>query len=431
MKKTSFIKSVILLIFGGFISKIASMIKKIVMARYLGSEGMGIFALASPAFILFMALAQLGLPIAVSKLVAEETKNNKNLVFSIIPISLLFNITLMLLIIWVSPFISEVLLNEKRCYYALIAIALVLPFISISSILRGYFFGKQRMFPHVLSCVIEDVVRLTILIIGLPYVLQKGLEYAVAYTFLVNMFSELTSIFVLFFFLPKNFKITKKDLTPNKQNIKEVFSIGVPTTMSRLIGSFGSFLEPIILTFVLLKCGYDNKFIVNEYGVLNGFIMPLILLPSFFTMAISQALIPSISNAYSHGNKVYVRKRLRLAIFLSLLVGFPATLIFIFDPELPLSFIYGTTDGIEYIKILAPLFIFHYIQNPLNAALQAMGKATDAMNGTLQGTIIRIIAIFSLSFLHIGLWGLVFASAINVIYVTIHQYLKINKYLKN
>ncbi len=431
MKKTSFIKSVILLIFGGFISKLASMIKKIVMARFLGSEGMGIFALSSPAFILFMALAQLGLPVAISKLVAEENKNNKNLVLGIIPISLLFNLTLMALIILLAPFLSTFLLNEKRCYYSLIAIALVLPFISISSILRGYFFGKQQMFPHVLSCVIEDVIRLTILIVGLPLILPKGLEYAVAYTFLVNMFSELTSIFILFFFLPKNFKITKKDFKPNKQNIKDVFSIGVPTTMSRLIGSFGAFLEPIILTFVLLNCGYNNKFIVNEYGVLNGFIMPLILLPSFFTMAISQALIPGISNAYSKGHKKFVKKRLKLAIFLSLLVGFPATLIFIFDPELPLSFIYGTTDGIEYIKVLAPLFIFHYIQNPLNAALQAMGKAKDAMNGTLQGTIIRILAIFSLSYLHIGLWGLVFASSLNVIYVTIHQYLKINKYLKN
>ena len=430
MKKNIFIKSVILLIIGGFVSKLVSMIKKIVLARYLGTEGMGVVALVSPTFVLFMTLAQLGLPIAISKLVAEDTKNNKNLVFSIIPISLLFNIILTTITIFSAEFIAVNLLNEPRCFLALVCIGLVLPFVSISSILRGYFFGKQKMFPHVLSCAIEDIIRLTILIIGLPFFLEKGMEYAVAYTILVNMFSELTSIFVLFFFLPKNFKITKKDIILNKQNVKDVFSIGVPTTMGRLTSSFGTFLEPIILTFVLIRVGYSNSYIVNEYGVLNGFIMPLILLPSFFTMAISQALIPNISKAYSRNNKTYVKKRIRLAIFLSLLVGLPATAIFVICPEIPLKIIYGTTEGTEYIKILAPLFIFHYIQNPLNAALQAMGKAKDAMNGTLQGTIIRTIIIFTFSYLCIGLWGLVIASGLSTIYITIHQYLKVKKALK-
>ncbi len=430
MKKNVFIKSVILLILGGFVSKLVSMIKKIVLARYLGTEGMGLVALVSPTFVLFMTLASLGLPVAISKLVAEETKNNKNLVFSIIPISLLFNITLTLIIIFSAKFIAINLLNEPRCFLALVCIGLVLPFVTISSILRGYFFGKQYMFPHVLSCMVEDILRLIILIIGLPFFLEKGIEFAVAYTILVNMFSELTSIFVLFFFLPKNFKITKKDIILNKQNVKDVFSIGVPTTMGRLTSSFGTFLEPIILTFVLISIGYSNKFIVNEYGILNGFIMPLILLPSFFTMAISQALIPGISKAYSINDKKFVKKRLKLAIFLSLLVGIPATIIFTLFPEWPLKFIYGTTEGTEYIKILAPLFLFHYVQNPLNATLQAMGKAKDAMNGTLQGTIIRTIIIFAFSYLCIGLWGLVIASGVSVIYITIHQYLKIKKYLK-
>lgn len=427
--KNVFIKSVILLIIGGFISKLASMIKKIVLARYLGTEGMGIVSLVMPSFVLFMTLAQLGLPIAVSKLVAEDRKNNKNLVFSSALIAFIFNIIVMFFVILSSKFIANNLLNEPRCTIAIICIGLVLPFVSISSILRGYFFGKQQMFPHVLSCALEDIIRLTILIIGLPYFLKISLECAVAYTILVNMVSEFTSILVLFFFLPKGFKISKKDFYINKQNVKETFSIGIPTTMGRLIGSFGSFLEPIILTFVLIKCGYTNSYIVNEYGVLNGFIMPLIMLPSFFTMAISQALIPNISKAYSKGNKIYVKKRLKLAIILSLMVGLPATFIFIFLPEIPLKFIYNTTVGIDYIKVLAPLFIFHYIQNPLNSALQAMGKAKDAMNGTLQGTIIRLFIIFTFSYLNIGLWSLVIASGVSVIYVTIHQYLKIKKAL--
>lgn len=427
--KNVFIKSVILLIIGGFISKIASMIKKIILARYLGTEGMGVVSLVMPSFVLFMTLAQLGLPTAVSKLVAEDTKNNKNLVFSSAVIALIFNIIVMMFVIFSSKFIACTLLNEPRCTLAIVAIGLVIPFVSVSSILRGYFFGKQKMFPHVLSCSLEDIIRLTILILGLPYFLNISLEAAVAYTILVNMASEFTSILVLFLFLPKGFKLSKEDFYINKKNAKETFAIGIPTTIGRLIGSFGSFLEPIILTFVLIKCGYSNSYIVNEYGILNGFIMPLIMLPSFFTMAISQALIPNISKSYSRGNKIYVKKRIYLAIIISLMVGLPVTFIFIFIPEIPLKFIYNTTVGISYIKVLAPLFIFHYIQNPLNSALQAMGKAKDAMNGTLQGTIIRLTIIFVFSYLNIGLWSLVIASGISVIYITIHQYLKIKKAL--
>lgn len=430
IKGNLFIKSTILLIIGGAVTKVISMFIKIVLARLIGTEGMGIYMLVSPTFMLLMAIAQLGFPVAISKLVAEENKNNKNLVFSVIPISLLINTIIIVFLIFFSGYISINLLHDERSYYALICIGFVLPFISISSILRGYFFGKQNMLPHVLSNITEDLIRLITLIIGIPIFIKYGLEYAVAFVILTNLFSELTSIFVLFFFLPKNFKITKNDLKPNKGNIKAIFNIGIPTTMSRLIGTIGYFFEPIIITYCLLKNGYENGFIVNEYGVINGFIMPLVLLPSFFTMAISQALIPNISKAYSRKFYTYTKNKIKLAIFLSLLIGIPATIIFETIPEIPMKLIYNNLCGIEYIKVLAPIALFHYIQAPLTASLQAMGKAKEAMNGTLIGTIIRIISLFIFCNLHIGMWGLIWSSGLNMITVTIHQYIHVKKALK-
>lgn len=430
MKKNIFLKSVLILMIGGFITKIISMFIKIILARMIGSEGMGIYMLILPTFTLLMALAQLGFPVAISKLVAENTKNNKNLVFSVIPISMFLNIIIIVFLTLCSGYLSENLLHEPRSYYALIAIGFVLPFISISSILRGYFFGKQKMIPHVLSNITEDVVRLIVLIIGIPYFMKMGIEYAVCFIVLVNIISELTSIVILFFFLPKNFSISKKDILPNKINIKDVFNIGIPTTMSRIIGSIGAFLEPIILTGTLISLGYSNKFIVNEYGILNGFVMPLILLPSFFTLAISQALIPVISKSHSMGNLKYSKYKINQAIKYSLLIGIPATLIFELCPEIPMKFIYNTVDGINYVKVLAPICLLHYIQGPLTASLQAMGKAKEAMRGTLGGTIIRIISLIIFTRLNIGLWGLVIATGFSIVYTTIHQWLCINNELK-
>jgi stage V sporulation protein B len=252
----------------------------------------------------------------------------------------------------------------------------------------------------------------------------------VAYIVLTNIISELTSILILFFFIPKNFKLSKKDIKPDKENIKEVFAIGVPTTMSRIIGSIGFFFEPIILTYALLKSGYSNNYIVSEYGIINGYILPLVLLPSFFTLAISQALIPNISKAHKSKNYQYVKNKIKTAIYWSLLIGIPATLIFEIIPEIPMKLIYNQTIGINYLKALAPVFLLHYIQSPLTASLQAMSKAKEAMNGTLIGTIFRTITLFIFSFIHIGLWSLIIATSLNVIIVTIHQYLCVKKELK-
>ena len=351
MKKSKFIKSTIILLIGGFFTKVLGMIIKIVMTRLIGTEGIGLYMLILPTFSLLIAIAQMGMPIAISKLVAEDKRNNKNLVFSCLPISICINIIIMIILIFISKFLANNLLHDSRCTLALTMIGLVLPFISISSILRGYFFGKQKMIPHVVSNVTEDIVRLIIMVFGIPFFLIKGIEYAVAFIVLSNIISELTSILVLFFFLPKHFSIKKEDFIPHKNSIKDVFEISLPTTASRLIGNIGYFFEPIILTFFLLKNSYSNSFIVNEYGILNGYVMPLLLLPSFFTQAISQALIPVVSNNYANNNLTYTKNKIKQAIFLSLLIGIPATLIFLICPEIPLKLIYNTDQGLNYIKV--------------------------------------------------------------------------------
>ena len=176
--------------------------------------------------------------------------------------------------------------------------------------------------------------------------------------------------------------------------------------------------------------GLKSSLVLRLYGIISGYIIPLILLPSFFTLAISEALIPNISKAYINNNYKYVEKKIKTAIFLSLLIGIPATIIFEIFPEIPMNIIYKTTEGIKYLKIIAPIALFHYIQSPLTAALQAMGKAKEGMLGTLGGTIIRIITLFLFSLMHIGMWGLTIAISSNIVYVTIHQALVIKNNLK-
>ena len=430
MKKNKFIKSTIILIIGGFITKMIGMLIKIITTRNLGSEGIGLYMLIMPTFSMFIALSQLGLPVAISKLVAEEKRNNKHILSSSIPLSLLVNILIFIFISILAPYLSNNLLHDNRTKLAIISIAFVLPFISLSSIARGYFFGKQKMLPHVISNITEDIVRLLILIIGIPISLKKGIEYALSFIILSNIASELTSILILYFFLPKNFVIRKEDIKIDKLNIKDLLSIGIPTTIGRFIGNIGYFFEPILITTIMLKLGFNNTYIVSEYGIISGYVMPLLTLPSFFTSAISQALIPVVSKNYANNNLKETKRKIKQALFFSLLIGIPATIIFITIPEIPLKIIYNTNEGINYIRFLAPICLLLYIQSNLASSLQAMGKAKDSLKGTTIGMITRLLGLFIFLNLKLKLWSLVFAQSLSIMLVTCFDAYKVKKYLK-
>ena len=427
--KEKFINSVIILLIGGLLTKLLGMFIKIMMSRLIGTEGLGLYMMVLPTFSLFIGIGQFGLPTALSKLVAEKRKNNIKLFFSILPISLFINLLLIITIIVIAPVLANNLLHDPRCYLPILAIAVVIPFTSLSSICRSYFFGKEKMVPHVVSNLLEDIVGLTLMIIGIPFFLPKGLEYAVCYIILSNVISDGVSILVLFLFLPKKIQLKKEDLIPKKDYMKESLSIGIPNTTGRLLGSIGYFLEPILLTTTLLSLGYSSKFITTEYGILSGYVMPLLLLPSFFTMAISQALLPVVSREYTRGNYTFVRRKIKQAILYSLAIGIPVTIFFIIFPEFPLKLIYHTKEGISYMRFLAPVCLFQYIQSPLSSCLDAMGKSRDAMVATSIGVIIRSIFLVLLSLLNIGIWGLIIAISLNVLAVTFYSLKKVRSYL--
>lgn len=427
---SKFIKSTFILLIGGFITKVIGMFIRIIMSRKLGAEGMGIYSLMMPTFSLLISLSQFGFPISISKLISEKKRSNLRIMFSVLPISFVINFILAVFMFIFSKPISIYLLHENMCYYGLICMGLTLPFISLSSILRGYYFGKEMMVPHVLSNVIEDLVRMILLYWGIPYFLSLGMDKCMAFMIMTNVISESVSIFVLMLFLPQKIRIKNPLFYANRNDIKDIISIGSTSTASRIIGNVGYFLEPIILTSLLLFSGYNKDYIVSEYGVINGFVMPLLLLPSFFTSAISHALLPSVSYSYARGMIKNVKHKLKQSIIISLLVGIPATCLFIFIPDKLLYFIYNTYDGASYVRFLAVPFILHYVQAPISATLQAMGKMNHLFIGTLIGIVIKLCVLCIFSMLHIGLYGLLISTVCSVIFTTLFDYFHLQRYLK-
>ena len=425
--KEKFIKSTIILVIGGLITKVLGMVIRIIMTRSVGTEGIGLYMLILPTFNLFITIATLSLPVAISKVVAEESRNNKKLILGIVPIALIFNFIIMLIIIISAPFIAKNLLHNSKLYLPIIATSFTLPFITLSSIARGYFFGKQKMTPHVISNVCEQIVRIIAILILTPILLKQGLIYAVTGLVIFNIISELASILILFLFLPQKVKIKKEDLKFNMTNTKDIFNISIPTTMGRLISSIGLFLEPIILTYVLLKLGHSNSYITNEYGIISGYVLPMVSMPAFLSGAISNALLPVITKYHQMGKKNLVNKKIKQAILFSLAIGIPFTILLMVAPNFCLKLIFNNTLGANYLRIAAPIFLISYIQGPIISALQAMNKSKVIMTSNIIGITLRTITLFIFTYLDIGMTSLLIASLIYNIFITIYQFIAIKK----
>ena len=430
LKENTFFKSTIILLIGGIFGKLVGFILKIIVTRHLGTEGMGLYSMLSPTSSLLSVIAVFSYSNAVSKLISENESRAKDLFISIFPISILINLIIIIIVILFAPILSEYLLKEPSLYYPIISLSLVMPFMSFSSIIKGYFWGKQNMAPYMLSNFIEQVVRLIIILLFIDYFISISLIHALCFIILVNIIGEISSEIVMILYMPK-IKIKFKDLfNINFYNIKKIMNFCIPITLSKILSSISYFLEPILITNTLLYVGYTNEYIVYEYGIVNAYALSTLLMPEFFTQNMSTSLIPELSKNYKLNNIDLCKKRIKQIVLLSLLIGGLSTILITIFPQFFLNILYKTNEGVDYIRLLSPFTLLFYIENPLLNSLQALGKTKNIFNITIKTSIIRIISIIVLSLLKIGMYSLVLSIIIYLITTTYLYYREIKKTLR-
>lgn len=166
-----------------------------------------------------MTLTQFGLPVAISKLVAEaEARGDKQKTKRILVMSLAITGTLSLiftpLFLWFAPIMAENMLTDPRTVYPLLAITPVVPVIAISSVLRGYFQGRQQMSPLAMSQVLEQVARISLVAGCTTAFLPYGIEFAAAGAMVSSVIGEMISLAYLLiaFRYKKTIRIRKRFL---------------------------------------------------------------------------------------------------------------------------------------------------------------------------------------------------------------------------
>lgn len=435
---SKFLRGTMILMAAGLVTRLLGFINRIVIARVIGAEGVGLYMMSFPTLTLVITITQLGLPVAISKAVAEaeakgDSKKTKKILAVSLTItgvlSLIFTPTLMLS----TSFLSQTLFTDPRTFYPLITITPIIPIVAISSVIRGYFLGKQNMKPSAISQVLEQIVRISLIAFCIKYFVPYGIEFAAAAAMGSAVIGELASLIYLFFMFKakKRFPIRRnffRAVKGGRTTLKELLKVALPTTGGRMIGSISWFLEPIVVSHSLLLAGIAAGMATEQYGLLTGYALPLLMLPSFITHSLSTSLVPAISEANANKNMAMVEHRLQQAMrFVLITGGLSVVVLYVFAEPL-MTFLYGSPDGFEFIQFMAPFCIFSYFQGPLQAMLQALDLAKAAMINSLIGSIVKISTIFIFaSQPQYGINGVALAIVVGMVLVTILHFATVLK----
>ncbi len=430
MNKNLFIKSTLILTISGIITKILGFIIRVITTRIVGTEVISLYSIVIPTYSLLITIATLALPTTISKLVAENKKKSSKILSNSLLIITIINIIVVSIMLLSSRFISNNLLHEPKCFLILISATLTFPIVSISSIIKGYFYGKMNMLPNAISNIVEQIVRYILITLIVPKCILINDVIAASSLFIISLFTEVVSIIVNLLFLPKKINIKKEDLLPDKDTVRDILGISMPSVSSRIVGNIGYFFEPIILMNLLLYSGYTKNYILEEYGIFNSYSIPILTVPSFFIIAISLSLVPEISKYYGQNKILKVKKRLKQAILFSLIIGISYSVILLFFGDNLLYAIYNTYEGLNYIKVLAPVFVLFYLENILISFLQAINKANITMKITIIGVIVKLLSLSILSLVHIGIYSLIISEIINIFLVVYLNYREIKRTFK-
>ncbi len=399
----SFVRGTVFLMFVIFLSKLFGFVYRMQFMRVAGEEAVGVYMTAYPAYIFFISLVQIGLPIAVAKIIAEfYAKKRIGQLKAVMSTALKWSIASMIIFIpilyYFIPYLAGTLLHNEATKVTLYIALGAVPIVVFSGLIRGFLQGVTKISPTAWSQMIEQLVRIALISMILPgFVVPDNPEMTAAYAMAITAVGEIVSLVYLYV----HYLLTKSKMKANDNSkpypAMPLLKIAVPSAGSRLFGTFTWFLEPIVFLKALTIAGLTAAGATTLYGVISGVHIPLLLFPSFIPNALAIVLIPAVSSAIAKNNYTLLNNRIEISLRLSSLIGcYAAAYFFIHGDELALR-LFGLENSKGYMQILAPIFYFYYIQSPLHSILQAVDEARAAMMNSIYGGLGKLFIMFVLA----------------------------------
>ena len=433
-KQQSFEYGAIILLCSTLLVKVIGAIFKIPLANLIGDIGFGFFSSAYDLFTPIYTLAMAGLPIAISRMVAEHMakENYRDVRKTFKVTSKIFIITglvaMLLMLCFTDDFVEKTD-PTGRTTYSIYAIVPALLVCCVTSAFRGYYEGLRNMYPTAFSDVIESLGKL-ILGYGFAYIVLKttnDVAYAAAGAmFGITIGSVAAALFLFIRHKVKGDGITKQELdsspTPQRTSIiiKSVVIIAVPVVFASLANSFSSladafFVKKHLATMMgdhaeLIRNMYQNsiadynmysatELIDKEiptflYGI-RGKAFTLYNLVPAITSVLGVSALPVLATAWTKKDKSLLKRNIESPLKLTAIISMPIGMGFVFLGDQIMGLIYSTTASVEIggtiLQIYGFAAIFAGISIPMTSMLQSVKKELFAFINIAVGAVIKVV----------------------------------------
>lgn len=371
------------------------------VAQKIGSEQVGIYQLVMSVYLFGITLATSGINLAVTRVISEELAldNNggvKKVMKRCLYMTLITSIFTSL-IFWVNvDFIVLHCLHSKVSKSVIYLFALALPPIAMSSAIAGYFAGVRRIYKNAIGQFIEHVAKVLVTAGLISFFLPKGLDYACFALILGDLLSEIISfsyIYVIFMFDKRKYN-NSVEIASSSSYTHKLLRISIPIAITSYIRSGLTTLKQLIIPSSLEKSGINCSESLSKYGIINGMALPIIMFPDILVKSFASLLVPEFSRY--HAKKDYKRIKQMTSLLLLLILGAALILtafLFIFSDTIA-KLIYKNISIGYYIKILAPLATFIYVDTVVDSVLRGL----DAQVGVMIINILDLV--ISVSFIY-------------------------------
>lgn len=437
MRIPNLVLSTIILFISNLIVRILGFLYKIFLSRVMGDIGLGIYHMVFNFLMICIALTTTGIPTALSCLVAKESalkdKKDVNIFFiSTLYVAFFISLLISLLVSFNSTYLSFKLLQDENLNLFILSICPAIVIITISNVLRGYFYGIKKVVVPAIGQVIEQITRILFVFLLSMYISDKAI---ICYITLLGIsIGEATNVIYMSICLYKesslynNFTIRLKDFYYSSM---ETLKMALPITCNRMSSVVLQSVSSMIVPSRLVLSGISYTQSIGLYGVICGMVMPFIYLPFTIGSALVVNLIPSISQEVALNKMKNVKIKIYYAVVLTVGVGIISSLFFyFFGEELCLIVFNNKTAGI-YLKamFLAPLFLS--LNQTLSGILHSIRKEVISSVNTIVGMVIQVITIyFLLPIPSLNMYAYIYAITATAILTTILHSIVLIKALK-
>lgn len=446
MKNKAFVKGAVVLILCNLIGKVVGAVYRLPLARIVGSVGMGQYQLTFPLYCLILTISTSGMPVAISKLVAEYNSKNRFqdsrrlLKTSILFLSLISLIGSVLILLCAKPIAT--LQGNPGAYICYYGISPAILFVGLLSAYRGYFQGCLLMFPTAISGLIEQMVKLVAGLYFAGKLIAYGVEYAVFGALIGVSLSELVAVlFLAFSYLiySKKHRVVKDGEIYNfKTHSKRLMALSVPVTFSSLIAPITSMVDSFLVVNLLMFVGFSSDKATTLLGLQSGVVEPLVNIPVIISVSISAAILPNVSSLVAKHNSsssAEVKSLIQKAYQICLSISVACFVCFIIFGKQALNFLYGKSFDVGELSTSTKLLFFGAVNivflslvQVTTGILQGIGEHKYTVKSLLAGSGVKIGLDIALLLVRvINIYGAVISAGACYLVVLSLNYKKVKK----